>query len=73
LIPLKWKVKATTITGTAVKSSNGEERRERSGSIRGILAVPVKRAYTAIPKLMSMNTTASRMEMADVYRSESAW
>jgi hypothetical protein len=31
----------------------------------------LKRAYSAIPELMSMNTTASRMEMADVNLSES--
>jgi hypothetical protein len=70
-VPLKWKVKATTMTGTAVKSSNGEESLEKSGNIRGMVAVPLKRAYSAIPELMSMNTTASRMEMADVNLSES--
>jgi hypothetical protein len=69
---LKWKVKATTMTGTAVKSSNGEESLEKSGSIRGMVAVPLSSAYTAIPRLMSMNTTASRMERADVNLSESA-
>lgn len=40
---MKWKVKATTMTGTAVKSSKGDARVEKSGSIRGIFAVPVKR------------------------------
>lgn len=69
---MKWKVKATTITGTAVKSSNGEERREKSGSIRGTLAVPLKSAYSAIPMLMSMNTAARRIDTADVNLSESA-
>jgi hypothetical protein len=72
MIPLKWKVKARTMTGTAVKSSNGEERREKSGSIRGIFAVPLKMVYTVIPIVMSMNRAAKRMDTADVYLSESA-
>ena len=69
---MKWKVKATTMTGTAVKSSKGDARVEKSGSIRGILAVPVKTVYSAIPIVMSMNTAARRMDTADVYLSESA-
>jgi len=63
-------VNATTRTGTAVKSSKNDCLL-KSGSSLGVCAVPLKRAYRAIPELINTNTTARRTDSAEVNLSES--
>lgn len=44
ILPLKWKVKAVTMTGTAVKRSKNETSPVKSGSHLGFFVVPLNSA-----------------------------
>lgn len=65
-LPLKWNVKAVTMTGTAVKRSKNETWLSKWGSILGVSVFPSRSAEIAIAELMPTNTTASRTDIAEL-------
>lgn len=70
--PLKWNVKAVTITGTAVKRSKKEVLLSNSGSSLGLFVFPSKNAKIAITELMATNSTARKTDIAELYLNDSA-
>lgn len=70
-LPLKWNVKAVTMTGTAVKRSKKETWLSKWGSSLGLFAFPSTSAKIAIIELMPTNTTASKTDIAELHFSDS--
>ena len=72
LSPLKWNVKAVTITGTAVKRSKKEVLLSNWGSSLGLFVFPSKSAKIARTELIATNTTARKTDIAELYLNDSA-
>lgn len=70
--PLKWNVKAVTITGTAVKRLKKETPLSNSGRNLGVFVSPWMRAATAIAVHIPTNTIARRTDIAELSHSDSA-
>lgn len=68
---MKWKVKAVTMTGTAVKRLKKEASLSNCGSSLGLFVFPWKSEEIAITEHIPTNTTARRTDIAELNLSDS--